>query len=206
MNQEGNVQRLYGDPRVRIRLLLRIEDADGRLTNRDLISVATAADWATRTLVDLTLSRLGPALPFEPAERNRLLTALDELPAAAIDVAELVEFRRGSWQIALDLPDTGIVLLLLWILEKTLGQDLEKVWSKSRGSNRFRHFLATDVPAAMGAAAQGLARKLTRSGKFGKRHVVERAEVRESQGGPEIQVIVSPRRAAVVGPRNDMEE
>lgn len=205
MNDDRYVHRYYGDSRYRLRLLLQLID-DRPFTNRDLLSLASVVDWVTREATRYILFEVGPNLELDPGEASTLSRHLHEMPAASLDAGELVEFRRGSWQIVLDLPDTAVVLFLLYLLRITLGKDIETVWSQSRGSERFRHLLATSIPAAIRGAAQRLRSRLRQSGRLGSRHVIESVEVRETNGGREIQLIVIGRRSAIVRPQDDVDE
>jgi len=205
MSDNRSVHRYYGDSRYRLRLLLKVMD-DRPFTNRDLLSIAHVIDWATRAAARDTLLEVGPNLDLGPDEASALSRRLDELPAAFLDAGELVEFRQGSWQIVLDLPDTAIVLLLLYLLRTTLGQDFQTAWSHSRGSKRFRELLTTSIPAAIRAAAEGLRSRLRRSGRLGSRHVVESVKVHETNGDREIRLIIVGKRSTIILPQDDVDE
>lgn len=201
MSNGEQVHQFYGDRRYILRLRLRIEDS-GPLSNRDLLSIAHVVDWVTRSATRHVVLEIGPHLGLEAGQARSLARRFDDLPAAALEEGELVELRRGSWQLVLDLPDTAIVLLLLYLLRITLGRDIEAVWSTTRASARFRELLARNIPEALRSAAEFLSASLRSRGYLGSRHVVDSVDVRVTDHGRETQVLVKARKSEIVRPQD----
>jgi len=197
MAPTSEVTEFYGERKWVLRIRFHVTDSRP-LTNRDLLSLAYVLDSITREATQQAVQRLQAPLAINREAAVELQNRLERVPAPALDTGELVDFSRGSWTITLDLADTALIAVLLWLLRTTVGHDVQAVWQDTKLSEKLRSMLTTDMPKVLEAAAYAVSHRLRRSWRLGARLRLEGTRVQVAPASREVRLEIEAGRGTVV--------